>query len=304
MFIHEHKAAYPELAAYRDHFADRFAVGEVTPEAARADPRVGQSVCWHMMGFYRKRLPARFVIHDYRSLSVGTGRKIKDWIKGAANHKPDLRIYQNDSIKRALGFRDPVPELFLPMGVPDNILRYRDQPRIERIGDFCYIGSMLPERRIDTMITSFLRRYGSSKTLWLYGKADDHLRGAFEAHGNVVFPGLVPQAELFGKLRGFGACVCYFPNHYPHVLQTPTKLLEYAALGLRIIANEHPQSRISERQYGISCLWGSASDMFASAPDRIDWADNARLDPGQMLWSAVIGASGIDRVLGPLQEFD
>jgi hypothetical protein len=298
LFIHEHKAAYPEITAYRDYLSGRFAVGEATPEAARADPRLGKAICWHMMGFYPKRLPARFVIHDYRSLSVGFARKTKDRIKGLANHRPDLRIFQNDDIRGAMGFDDGVPELFLPMGVPDNILEYRNRPAVEPIGDYCYIGSMLPERRIDTMIENFLKRYGATKSLWLFGKADDSLKSTFAAHQNVVFPGLVPQAELFGRLGGFGACVCYFPNHYPHILQTPTKLLEYAALGLRIIANEQPQSRIAERHYGINCLWGDAADMFADAPDTLDWPDNSMLDPSPMQWSAVIGGSGIDAALG------
>lgn len=300
VFVHEGKAAYPELAAYSRHFEGRFIIREMEPREARADPRLGSAICWHMMGLYPRRLPARLVIHDYRSLSVGFGRRLKDRAKILANHRPDLRIIQNDSIRRTLGFRDGVPELLLPMGVPDTVLDCRGRSDIGTIGDYCYIGSMLPERRIDTMIASFLKRYGGSKTLWLYGKADDALKRRFQADGNIIFPGLLPQAELFDTLRGFGCCVCYFPNHYPHVLQTPTKLLEYAALGLRIIANEHPQSRIAERDYGVTCLWGDAGDMFAGAPDRIDWPDNSGLDARPMLWSAVIGKSGIDTVLEEL----
>jgi hypothetical protein len=152
------------------------------------------------------------------------------------------------------------------------------------------------------MIAGFLQRYGASKSLWLFGSADDRLQAAFKGHANIVFAGMLSQDELFARLPRFGACVCYFPNHHPHVLQTPTKLLEYAALGLRIIANEHPQSRSSERQYGIACLWGPADDMFADAPDMIDWADNATLDPSPMLWPKVIEQSGVDAAIQRLLQ--
>lgn len=297
IFIHEHKAAYPEIAAYKDYFADRFVVEEMTPDQARTAPDNRDTICWHMMGFYPRRLPSGFVIHDYRSLSVGRAKKLKDKIKGLANHRPELRIFQNEDIRAAMGFTDKVPHLLLPMGVPDDILGYRNREGGKPAGDYCYIGSMLPERRIETMIRSFLERFGSSKTLWLYGKPDPDLQRTFAGNANIVFPGMIPQAELFPRLGGFGACVCYFPNHYPHVLQTPTKLLEYAALGLRVVANEQPQSRIAARQYGIECLWGPADDMFAEAPDDFGWPDNSTLDAAPMLWNAVIGGSGIDAAL-------
>jgi hypothetical protein len=296
-FVHEGRASYPELKAYRKHLVDRAVAVEVTLKEAQAARSLENSICWHIMGFYPRRLPAAFVIHDYRSLSVGVGRTIKDWLKARLNHRPDLRIYQNDSIRLALGFNDDVPEIFLPMGVPDDILDFRSTDPSDPAGDFCYVGSMLRERRIDRMISSFLRRYGSSKTLWLYGTPDKQLKAAFSDCTNVVFAGLLPQNELFHELSRFRACVCYFPNHHPHLLQTPTKLLEYAALGRRIIANEQPRSRMAAEEFGITCHWGPADDMFAEAPDMLDWPDNGSLDPASLSWSSVIRRSGIDAVL-------
>lgn len=300
LFIHANRANYPELAAYRGYFASRWPVAEATAAEARAMPAIDRAICWHMMGFYPRRLPARFVIHDYRSLSVGFAPVTKDRIKALANHRPDLRIYQNESIRAALGFADGVPELLLPMGVPDDIADHRATAPGPPLGDYCYIGSMLPERRIDRMIASFLRRYGASKSLWLYGDADPKLRATFGGDRNIVFAGRMAQAELFAQLSRFRAAVCYFPNHHPHLLQTPTKLLEYAALGSRIIANEQPQSRLAAQAFGISCRWGPAEDMFAGAPERIDWADNRALDPTPMSWRSVIRGSGIDAALGTL----
>jgi glycosyltransferase involved in cell wall biosynthesis len=214
------------------------------------------------------------------------------------NYKPSLRIYQNADIKRALGFADDVPELFLPMGVPDDIARHRRPPGAPApTDDFCYMGSMLAERRMELMVDSFLKRFGTSRRLTLFGSAPPELTARYKANANVVFPGMVPQNELFALLQNFACAVCYFPNHYPHVLQTPTKLLEYAALGMRVIANEQPQNRLSSRQYGITCHWGPADDMFAHAPDAFTWPDNAALDPTPLLWRSVIGNSGADQAV-------
>lgn len=297
IFVHEGKAAYPDVAACKSHFEDRYIVEERTP-AEVADGSAGDAVLWYMMGFHVRRPPALATIHDYRSLSVGRGRRLKDRLKRMFNYEPTLRLYQNRAIKQALGFGDSVPELFLPMGVPNDIASYRGAATAG--DDYCYMGSMLPERQVELMIDSFLKRFGAARRLTLFGAAPAALVQRYRSHANIVFSGMLPQPELFGRLGDFGAAVCYFPNHYPHVLQTPTKLLEYAALGMRIIANEQPQSRQSAAQYGIACHWGPAADMFAGAPDGFDWPDNAGLDPTPLLWGSVIRESGVEAALARL----
>lgn len=296
-FVHEGKAAYPELDAYKKFLAQSFAREDVTQEQAASRSDIAHSVCWHMMGFYPRRLPARLVIHDYRSLSVGRLRQLKDLMKRLFNAKPDIRIFQNTTVQKALGFNDKVPTILLPMGVPDFIAQHRATVKAVPEVDYCYIGAMSAERRSHVMIDSFLKRFGSSKTLVLYGNPEPYLIERYRGHGNVQFAGNIPQAQLFDKLTRAGACVCYFPNHYPHLLQTPTKMLEYAALGLKIIANTQPISVATAKQYGINCQWGPSDDMFAGAPDLIDWPGNEALDPSEILWSTVIKRSGIAELI-------
>ena len=291
-FIHEGKAAYPEIAAYKAFLEPWFDSEEVTQGEAAGRADLAESICWYIMGFYPSRLPARLVIHDYRSLSTGIMRQAKDRLKWLVNARPDIRIFQNKVVQNALGFSDSKEAIILPMGVPDFITQYRAESH-ELIADYCYIGAMSAERRSHLMIDSFIRRYGSKKTFILYGPGQDAFAKRYENFPNIEFKGSVPQAELFDRLTRVGACVCYFPNHYPHLLQTPTKMLEYAALGLRIIANEQAQSVATSRQYEIQCLWGPAYDIFANAPASFDWDDNRQLDVHPMLWSSVIKRSGI-----------
>ncbi len=293
-FVHDGRAAYPEIAAYQSFFANSFATEEISREEMERRNDLDASLCWHMMGFYPRRAPAGLVVHDYRSLSVGKTRKVKDWVKKLGNAKPDIRIFQNEAMARALGFADGVETLFLPMGVPEEIVSFRASREPEKAAcDFAYIGVMSRERRTDLMLESFLERFGDRKRFFLYGEPEPALRRRYQGHPNLVFKGKLPQKELFAELRAARVAVNYFPDHNPHRLQTPTKLLEYAALGLRILCNEQRQSRETAKRYGIACLWGDSRDMFKNAPDEPAWEANESLDPAPFFWPRVIAASGI-----------
>lgn len=299
-FIHEGKEAYPEIAAYRSFFADHFETQEVRPSEVCALCDLSSSICWYIMGFHKARPNAGLVIHDYRSLSIGRFWFIKDQIKRLLNAKPDIRIFQNAEMQKALCLNDNVPTLFLPMGVPEFILDYRPEKKPAPDHDFCYIGVMSKERCTTLMIDSFLRRFGGTKSFLLFGLPEEEIVQKYHAHKNVIFMGRKPQQEVFTSLARTRVAVNYFPNHNPHKLQTPTKLLEYAALGLRILCNEQPQSRSVAARYGLSCHWGSATDMFAAVPEELYWPDNSSFDPRPLLWPEVIATSGIKEAIDRL----
>jgi glycosyltransferase involved in cell wall biosynthesis len=296
VFVHEGKAAYPDVRAYMTYFGDRYHVRECSFMEAAALPGIERAVCWHMMGFYSNRVPCAISIHDYRSLSVGRGRRLKDIAKRLLNADPDIRLFQNDAIRRALRFESDQRTRFLAMGVPSQFIAERERHEPVET-DFIYIGSMLPERGCERMLDSFLRRFGNSRRFDLYGPRNSTLEARYAGETNIIFHGLIDQAELPRVLKGARVGVAFFPDHYPHVLQTPTKLMEYGALGMRILANEHPQSRITARDFGLHCLWGSIDDLFADVPETLNWESNAGVDPAQMAWPAVIAASGIEELL-------
>lgn len=295
-FVHEGKAAYPDVRAYMDYFGRDYETFECTPDQAVSADRLDYSVCWYMMGFYPRSHGCAVTVHDYRSLSVGSLRRTKDRIKRLLNARPDIRIFQNDAIRRALGFAANERTCFLPMGVPRSFIEGRDHVS-EPVVDFIYIGSLLAERKCEIMLDSFLARFGASRSFDLYGPLNPSLQQRYADHDNIRFMGLIAQERLPAILQQARVGVCYFPMHYPHILQTPTKLMEYAALGMRILANDHPQSRLTAEQYGIRCLWGATSDMFEGIPDSLDWSDNRATDPNPMAWPSVIAASGIDDLL-------
>jgi glycosyltransferase involved in cell wall biosynthesis len=301
-FVHEGKAAYPEVAALRSYFGAR---GFDTVEGPSSDVVATDraSASWHMMGFYPRRLPVDVTIHDYRSLSVGRLSRVKDGVKRALNAKPDLRFFQNQEIRQALGFPEDSRTYYLPMGVPQFFIANRSVAPPPST-DFVYIGSMLGERRCELMLDSFVKRFGGTKAFDLYGAPNPALVERYKDHPNIRFPGAVPQERLPAILKAARVGVCYFPMHYPHLLQAPTKLMEYAALGMRVLANDHPQSRIVVANFGLNCRWGANGDMFANVSDTLDWENNSSIDPEPMSWDSVIAESGVEAALRQALKLD
>lgn len=297
--MHEGKEAYPEVAAYRSFLGEAFICEEVHPDELSSKEDLGEAICWMIMGYYPKTIKAHLVVHDYRSLSVGRGRWLKDKIKRYTNAVPDIRIFQNEAMAQLMGFSDDLPLVYLPMGVPSFILKEAMAPKEEANCDFCYIGVMSEERRTYLMFDSFIKRFGRSKSFHAYGTPEESIVNRYADYPNIVFAGRHEQDRVFSALKRSSVAVNYFPEHFPHALQTPTKLLEYGALGLRILCNEHPQSRLTSERYGLSCFWGQTHDMFKDVSDDLDWPDNNGFDPTPMLWPSVLVESGI---VAKLQE--
>ncbi|MDN7671592.1 glycosyltransferase [Burkholderia oklahomensis] len=295
--VHPGKANYPEIAAYRDFLGQRGF--EVHDGDASAYARFGDRsncILWCIMGFYRSLPPARFVIHDYRSLSVGRLAAVKDALKRALNVKPDLRIFQNARMRDAMAFRDGVPSLLLPMGVPDWIFGIANEPAGDGpAGRFCYIGEMSRERGFHEVLAAYRDAPRTARdTLVLVGQPEPEIYDAFQRVEGIAFVGRVPQRDALKIVQRSEYAVCYFPYHRPHCYQTPTKLLEYAALGKKIVCNDAPSNVEAVKALGIRSHVTGASifdEVLPLAQLHAERNDPARLK--RLGWTAVIAQSGV-----------
>ncbi|MBR8129737.1 glycosyltransferase [Burkholderia ambifaria] len=294
--LHPGRAHYPEIDAYTTYFTARgveVVAGCLDDYARLAAP--GDWILWCIMGFYPRALRARIVIHDYRSLSIGRAAPMKDWIKRHLQPTPDLRIFQNERLRDALAFRDGVPACLLPMGVPDWIFTLAHEPvPAGPAGRFCYIGEMSIERRFDDVLHAYQDyRRSPDDTLVLVGEPDPRIRARFANVPGIAFTGRLSQRDALRVVARSDYAVCYFPTHRPHCYQTPTKLLEYAALGKRILCNGSATHAALSRLLGIRChMAGRAifDDLPAPLPS-IPSNDPARLR--HMAWRTVIDESGV-----------
>ncbi len=298
-FLHDNRAAYPEIAAYREYFQQQAATSE-GPEPPKAGSLSVPLVMWRIMGFHPMRRRDAFEVHDYRSLSVGPAAIWKDRIKRLFNARPDLRIFQNETMARQMGFRDQ-SHIFLPMGVPNWIAGLRSPTGSDR-HDFGYLGAISRERGFDRVIAQFLSRYPSGKTLLLIGPVEDAIRARFGDDARLVFTGMLPQRDALERLKEARVAVSVFPRHRPHAFQTPTKLLEYAALGLRILANDSPMNLATARALGLRVTFTTDNVFTDAADDAASSPSNEDFDPTPLFWNSVIEQSEVGDRLGRLRD--
>ncbi|VWB32330.1 glycosyltransferase [Burkholderia lata] len=302
--LHPGKANYPEIAAYGHCLgAHGFEVFDGDLDAYARFPDRDACILWCIMGFYRALPPARYVIHDYRSLSVGRLAAVKDRVKRALNVRPDLRIFQNAQMRDAMAFRDDVRTLLLPMGVPDWIF---DPDGADAgaahtpSGRFCYIGEMSRERGFHKVLAAYRdARRDETDTLVLVGQPEPEIRAAFGDTPGIRFVGRVPQPDALRIVRESEYAVCFFPYHRPHCFQTPTKLLEYASLGKKIVCNDAPSNVRTANELGIQCHVTGATifdELFPLSRIRANGTDPAAMR--SLEWGRVIERSGVLAYLG------
>ena len=210
--------------------------------------------------------------------------------KKGLNGIPDLRVFLTPEIEQKFAFRDQVPSVCLDMGVPSFMLQ-RSHPGAETEYDFCYIGSISRLRGIPEMLEAFVKSTHAQKKLILVGHAEADIVKRY-ASENVIFAGAVAQTEVKSYIESSGCCICKIPEGYPYDFQTPTKLLEYAALGKRILANTSACNQKAAHKYGIDVTWCS-DRIFDTAFDLMSIPENRSFDPHTVSWSNVIHKSGV-----------
>ncbi len=235
--LHPGKANYPEISAYMNYFSDRFEVHEGGIEEYKKIEGKDRCILWCIMGFYPNLPSAGFVIHDYRSLSVGKAAKIKDKLKKYLLKKPNLRIFQNVEIENEMGFKDRVKKILLPMGVPSFVYDI-EAGKSNVSGRFCYIGEMSYERNFDKMLDAYIEFYDGEGELLLIGSPEESLYEKYSDTKGIVFLGRKPQKDTLEIVKNCDYAISFVPYHFPYYLQAPTKLLEYMALGVPVLCND------------------------------------------------------------------
>lgn len=189
------------------------------------------------------------------------------WILPRADHvfvqsermKSDLCIEGVDAAKMT-----PVP-----MGIDPEQMQASPaaEPQQRSFATLAYLGTLGAERRLDVLVDmlAYLRRGGMDVRLLLIGDgqapADRALIAsraqALEVSEFVEITGFLPRSEAMKRL--LQADVCLSPFRPTPILQStsPTKLIEYLALGLPVVANDHPEQRmvLGESKAGVCVPW-------------------------------------------------
>jgi glycosyltransferase involved in cell wall biosynthesis len=155
------------------------------------------------------------------------------------------------------------------------------QDRVIPPGERCflYLGTLTKVRRLDFLVRvlAAVRKELSDVKLYLVGRGDDpsdeQLLVAEAERLNVrsalVMVGHLRQEEAFRYVQDAGVCVSPF---YPSPIlrsTSPTKLVEYMALGKAVVANDHPEQRLVIEQSGGGYCVPWDEDAFARAIVRL-----------------------------------
>ncbi len=130
-----------------------------------------------------------------------------------------------------------------------------------------YLGTLNRTRHLDFMIRAFaevLKEIPDAE-LYLLGKGDKPEDEEFllaevsrlQIEASVQFVGFIPMQDAWEYIRK--AAVCLSPYYPTFILRStsPTKLIEYMAMGKPVVGNDHPEQKlvINESQAGICTPW-------------------------------------------------
>lgn len=233
--IHPGIAYLPEIEAYKKYFLqyninfiDSFK--DLNNQYNEND----FDILWYIMGTDFKNIN-KPKVHDYASLSTGKYIYIKDVIKKYFNKKPDLRLFLNKDIKNKYHFNDKVPFLIRDMGIDDMFFQKRN---IEKKYDFVYLGAITYDRKINILFDKFKNDL-KDNTLLVVGKSPADIYANYKDVSNIIFTGRISYFDVPKVVSQAEYGINMIPDIYPFNIQTSTKLIEYCALGLKIITTNY-----------------------------------------------------------------
>ena len=168
----------------------------------------------------------------------------------------------------------------IPMGINIDRCAPVDLSQSRRVlpqGSPCvlYLGTLNKIRRLDFLIRVFaeVRTAIPSALLYIVGQGDDPEDQVFlrnevarlNLQSSVVFVGQLPQAQALKYVQE--ADVCVSPFYPTPVLRStsPTKLVEYMAMGKAVVANDHPEQKWVIEESGAGLCVPYAEQPFAAA---------------------------------------
>jgi glycosyltransferase involved in cell wall biosynthesis len=196
------------------------------------------------------------------------------WILPRCNHA----FVQSEQMRRDIASHGIDPQMLtsVPMGVSmTDILRPRDStssnhvPRTS-ILTLVYLGTLNSQRRLEVLVEmlAILLRAGCATRLLFVGGGSSEMgdRARLEERARQLdvldqmeITGFLPREAALARVRD--ADVALSPFFPTSILRStsPTKLVEYLALGLPVVANDHPEQRriLRDSRAGITVPWGA-----------------------------------------------
>jgi glycosyltransferase involved in cell wall biosynthesis len=196
------------------------------------------------------------------------------WILPHCNHA----FVQSEQMRRDIAAHGIDPQMLtpVPMGVsvtdvqgPRDSVRPNLSPRASTL-TLAYLGTLNSQRRLEVLVDmlAVLLQAGLATRLLIVGGGSHEVDDRERLERRAMQLGVLEQLEVTGFLpreaalaRVREADVALSPFFPTPILRStsPTKLVEYLALGLPVVANDHPEQRriLRDSGAGVSVPWGA-----------------------------------------------
>jgi glycosyltransferase involved in cell wall biosynthesis len=294
-FIRNGPSYLPEIDAYCAYIHSR---GHQTMvhDSSHAVP-TSASVVWWFCGRVppreAHRLRGAFQIHEYASASIPPYAWLKDQVKHWTQPLPDYRIYQNGWVRERMGFADGVPHALRDMGVAEHFFEapsYTTTPEF----DLVYLGEM---SRLLAFIPVLQAIGAAGRSLLLVGDVPEALQTHLPP--NVTCTGHVAQTQVPHHLRRARFGLNLVPNAAPFQQQTSTKVLEYCAVGLRVVSNAYPWVRyfMAQHKANFYLLRDDPSSLATNFGEALDAYPYEVPDVSALAWPQVLDSLPLWRTI-------
>jgi glycosyltransferase involved in cell wall biosynthesis len=152
----------------------------------------------------------------------------------------------------------------------------RRLPGWENVPLVAYLGTLDAARRHDKVLDALLilrRTYPTARLLLIGDSPTPSDMDKLREHGAAIglppdafaITGWLPRSEAIPLLAAADAAISYFPRGDLLDSASPTKLLEYMAMGIPAIGNDNPDQVVLLQASGAGWLTGSEAPDFAQA---------------------------------------
>lgn len=286
-FVNSGKSYLPEIKAYIDYLNKRgYSAMEVYSDQKEVIEKF--DIVWKFMGLDMKRdNKNQFYIHEYCSLSVGKFSKQKDLLKKYLNRKPAGRIFLNEELYQRMNFKDNLPFLKRDMGISQSFYTTQDKKDY----DFIYFGDTSNSRKLNFLLNNF-KTQNKDQNIILIGTISNELYRNFKNTDNIIFTGKLSHEDVPAVASKAVYGINYVPDIFPFNIQTSTKLLEYCALGLKIITTNYNWVNQFEESRGARFL-KVEEDLKNFTRDRIEKFDFHTPNVEDLKWENIFENIGL-----------
>lgn len=288
LFIRSKNAFLPEIDAYINFFNKTSEFLAFDSSKVEGDINLDDyDIIWEFKGLGGVNNSNKIVVHEYASLSTGLFPKIKNSIKKFNNRKPDLRVFLNERVASEFNFVDDVPSIFRDMGFNEKLFKVNDTDKEYK---FVYVGAVTKKRHMDKFLKNYVKN--NNGKICLVGNVEESIYNKFKKNKNICFYGSVPYEQVPGIVSKAEYGINYIPDKYPFNIQTSTKLIEYIALGLKIITTDYYWVRQFEKDNNCSFYKLLTNQKFnQNEIENFEFSNNINLE--KYYWDEIIKNSGI-----------